>query len=279
LHVLQHFAGNPNIVWKTEQRITALSFHGMCRFGMPGRERAEELEVWERRISDPDIEQQLRKSGSYVFHAWRLLQAVNKADGVSSNDFATGLLARMESDLHPSETQKAAVRAVRLLVCGIKPEESGALHALDELLEARLGPHFRTAVVVAVFLHVFAPETVLGFLSCCGKGPGIALARFHVGVQTGQIVREDIEAVTAALEGTPPWARFFFGVSIGEGFLRLGNLERAWELTNELLPNAPQSMHATPYWRLRRKVASRTSRVYEAKLARKHIREAKERMT
>jgi hypothetical protein len=92
--MLSHFAGDSRVVWRTLERVTALSFQGSPRVGMPDTERVNELRPWQGRIESATLEQEIRQSGSYAFHAARLEEALIKCNVPDRDDLIDHVLRR-----------------------------------------------------------------------------------------------------------------------------------------------------------------------------------------
>lgn len=271
LHMLKSFANDPNLEWRTIPRITALSFHGMCRLGMPVNERARELKDWASKVSRADCENDLIENGSYSFYAFRLFSALRSMKIPDVSELASGWLH--QEPRRATGSQIGDLLAVRQLINREKPDQRLAARVLDDLLEARLGPWLPTEGVIELFLRVHAPETVRALLSNCRNRAAVSLARFHIAAQSDQLGEDDAQEVSKAIETALPWARFFFGHSIARGFLRAKNYPRAWDWIERLVPAVPHSFLAGEYWHLRETVATRLNLPDEGELARQKLRE------
>jgi glycosyltransferase involved in cell wall biosynthesis len=261
--VLKAFAADESLTWRTVPRITALSFHGMCRFGVPGTDRARELEAWEPRIADPMVEDELRASGSFAFHGIRLFDALHASGQVAVRDFLDEYLARHDVD----DEQSAALHAARMLVTGELSDEVTAAEILDDLLDARLSPGFPTAQVLERYLHQFPAASVAGFLDRCRPRPSVALARFVLETRSGPASGGTVEETERAYEALPPGPRFFFGVAVMKVLHELGECRSAWGWSERLLEDTRESFHAVEYWRIRKEIAADVGRPVEAEYA------------
>ena len=209
LHMLKHFASDPRIVWKTEQRVTALSFHGASRLGMPGQERAAELARWHAKMANLVLEKDIRCSGSYAFYAFKLFRALQ---GILGNTISETVMAELRKQVADqlSGRQAGVLRATVSLLTGSKPEEDTAPQVLDDLLDMRLSTSFPTKDVVAIFLSVLPPEEVDLLLKACRPRPSVVLAKFHVRARRRMLSEEMIEAVTAGHERLPSLGTILF---------------------------------------------------------------------
>ncbi|MBC7768857.1 MAG: glycosyltransferase family 2 protein [Phycisphaerales bacterium] len=281
LHMLKHFGANPSIKWKTVQRATALSFHGMCRAGMRGSDRASELRNWEKQILDgPDFERRARGEGSYVFHGARLIHALIPEGAGAPPPFLSILADQNFPETQLTTAQRAPVEAIYTMRRGERPDRQAAQAAFDDLLEARLAPEFPTGSITDLFLRHFAREDILDFLTACRLRPAVCLGRLHLDAHTlGSAAGDDMSEIRAAMEECLPGPRFFFGASVASALSHMGRTEAAWDWAEEILPEAPNSFTEYGYWMLREKLALALGHEEAVSASRQRMRELSERMT
>lgn len=243
-HFLQNLAADRGNRWRTICRATALSLHGAHRIMMNGKERADELErVW--REFRCDGENRVKDRAGCAFHGRRLFGAL-KSRGTNTN---TELLAKARQ-LPLTERQLGTIEAARHLVDATHPEELDAMTALDELLDASLGAEWPTERVTLNYVTLFGPDAVDAMLDGCRPRLAVDVARLHVDLSS----KRPTACPSDILEKTPSWQRFFSGVSMLSGLARAKD-HRAWQLQEELLALAPQSIQALGYWNLRTQLA------------------------
>lgn len=262
LHMLQSFASDRRVVWRTLHRVTALSFHGACRVGMPAPDRAAELESWESRIGSETFERQTRDAASYVYHASRLFHTLSRLDRLEDADPVTTLLGRFAMSQahagaapHISPEQAAAVMAIRKVVTGTKPDPGPAGLALDGLLDARLGPVFPTAGTVSYFRKVFERQEIRQLLDQCRARPAVTLAHFHLNAGAGPEAEARLRAIETECAAAPAWSRFFMAQSVIKALMNMGDLSGAWKWSEAIRADAPLSHYAVGFWELRAKLA------------------------
>lgn len=265
-HMLKFFAQAPGIRWKTLQRVTALSFHGAGRTGMPDDARAAEIAGWAGQIGATDIETRIRQEGGYAFHVYQLLHAMARAGHPARGPVAREIIDGALQMVAPSPRQIVAVEAVRDLADGVCPDTDAALAALEELVDARIGPYFTAPNLAATFAGPMTPAAMTALLARCRKRPALSLLRFHLAARRNEIDAAMIAEVEQGFHDTADWTRFYFGYSAAQG-LAGRNDEAAWMWIDSVCGRAPWSHHALPYWRLRQAVAQRLGRAADASVA------------
>ncbi|MGD2082061.1 MAG: glycosyltransferase family 2 protein [Chromatiales bacterium] len=302
LHMLKGFAAAGELRWTTLDRISALSLHGVRRLGMSAQRRARELAHWSKDLSDSTMEAALRARGGYCFHALRLvdatrgapararrglLQAVGLPPSMAAEAASGGRWRRLralplprlpraepeEGRIPFSREQRAALEAVFSLARGIRPDPKGAGRALDELLQPVLGPFFHVDRLIDRFARLLGPARVSALLDGLSTCTALPLARFHLAVHQRSVGESDRRAVRFGFETAPPESRFFFGLSVVDGLIRLGDPAAAWDWAEELAPLAPASRHAVRFWEVRRSLATDAGRGDQAALAAERIAE------
>ncbi len=277
-HMLKFFALDPAIRWTTLQRVTALSFHGAGRTGMPDAARAAEIAGWFARIGAADFEEQLRREGGYAFHVLQLLGAMARAGNPAHGAAARKLIDGAMQQAAPAPRQLAAIEAVRDLADGICPEPDAALSALEEMIDARVGPYFTAPNLAATFAGPMSPDAMTALLARCRKRPALSLLRFHLAARQNAIDAAMLDDVEQGFRDTADWTRFYFGYSVAQGLSGRANMA-AWDWIERVRERAPHSHHALPYWRLRQGLAQRLAFAAEADAATAQIDSLADSMT
>lgn len=277
-HMLKFFAQDPGIRWKTLQRVTALSFHGAGRIGMPDDARAAEIAGWTERIGAVDIETRIRQEGGYAFHVHQLLHALARAGHPAHGAAARELIDGTLPMLAPSPRQIAAIEAVRDLADGICPDADAALAALEEMADARIGSYDTAFSIAASFAAQMPAEAMTALLMRCRERPALSLVRFHVAARTGNLDPAVLVETAQAFDEIPRWRRFYFAHSVAQGLAGRDD-ETAWTWIDRVHDMAPLSYHASNYWRLRQTLAQRLGRTAEASAAASRIESLADSMT
>lgn len=255
-HMLKGFAGSPAVKWKNLHRITALSFHGACRTGMPAGERRAELEDWAGQTGKADIESELRRRGTYSFHTMRLLKALRLADLLQDEAISAAVLCRNGDGHELTAEQETDVSSIRTILLRKPVSTDAGRRIFEDLAEARLGPDFPAGNIVHLFLGGMTPEALLEALDLCTPSPAISLARFHLLARRRRAGAGDVDAVDLAMARVPLWCRFFFGLSIVEAFEKGKQTNEAWQRCKSLQGSLPQNTpYALSYWRIRERLA------------------------
>jgi hypothetical protein len=244
-HFLQVMAADAENKWRTNFRMTALSLHGAHRIMMSASERADELRrVWSEFGGD-GAEDKVRQAATCAFHSLRLFGSL-KARGIDVDD----AILDDARKLPLTSRQLVTMEAARSLAIGARPPEADAIAALDELLDASLGSEWPTECVTRNYYSLFGPDAVERMLDQCRPRLAVELARLHLALCRGA----PAPPPERILQRTPPWQRFFVGVSILSGLVRAKD-DRAWGLQENLSAQAPQSIQALSYWNLRATLA------------------------
>src|SRR5690606_1401037 len=104
-----------------------------------------------------------------------MARAGHPAQGPVAREMIDGALQMVA----PSPRQIAAVEAVRDLADGVCPDADAALAALEEIVDARIGPYEAAFSLAAAFAPM-APEAMATLLMRCRNRPALSLMRFHV---------------------------------------------------------------------------------------------------
>ncbi|MEQ8265572.1 MAG: glycosyltransferase family 2 protein [Parvibaculum sp.] len=273
-HMLKGFAGNAGVTWKNVQRITALSFHGACRTGMPEGERRAELEDWARQTGKPDMESELRRRGTYSFHTMKLFRALLRAGHLQDETIPATILGRPGNGPGLTAAQETDIASIRTLLLGQPVAPDAARRIFEDLSEARLGPEFPAGNVVPLFLSGMTPEALHGLLDRCTPSPAISLARFHLLASQGHAGASDADAADLAMARVPLWCRFFFGLSIVDALETASQPTEAWQRCKAMQASLPQNTpYASSYWRRRERLANALGDSAEAEEARRARKE------
>jgi glycosyltransferase involved in cell wall biosynthesis len=247
--------------WHTIQRITALSFHGAARSTMTGSERASELENAWTLYSGENAEHRLGAEATTAFHVWRLFVANKKLGRDAEIFFAEGI-----GRISLTDKQRYSAQAAWDLAYNRKPAGIGAVLALDELLDANLGPTLRAVDVTSQYLSLFQPAELHAMLQECRPRVAVNIARFQVQIRMGQCSICPMELI----ESAPRWNRFYVGLALLTLLIDL-NDPRSLEVQRSIFHAVPQHKSAEPYWRCCAVLASRYDLAELAEEARERL--------
>lgn len=269
-HMLKGFAANPAVVWRNIHRITALSFHGACRTGMPAQERAGELARWTKEIETANAtEASLRHRGTYAFHAMRLFRVLRPLGHMDDETQLTPLLGHTFSSDFFTTHQSAQLSAMRALFLKQQAPVDVCVSLLEDLANARLGSAYVTGTAVQLLLRGLPRSTAQEVVESCTPRPAISLALFHLKARLKSVTEADIALVEAAMQDSEPWTRHHFGLSIVEALEKARCLDAAWRFCLGLEQGGPEnSPYAIDYWRIRERVALARHDGHEADAAR-----------
>lgn len=252
------FATDTRVRWRSVQRITALSFHGRRRITMSAEERTRELADWRRRSKGPLLEARLRRSGTYSFHALRVVRAFAKA-GASRDEtqaYLAPLLLAASGPFGASARQRRGIEAVLTLVFGGQLTDAGTRETLAVLLDARLGPEFSAVQEVINLLRGRADaDRLLCFLGNQAITPVSAFAGLCLRLPARLTDPDLMNAMRAVFDEAPSETKFHFAVAVAGVLFEAREASLSWEWVERAAPLAPQSIHSSGFWRLRVGVA------------------------
>lgn len=267
--MLKGFAENRNIRWKNLQRITALSFHGAVRTGMPARKRTGEIERWVSRLDRPNPEAMLRRRGSYVFHTMRLFQALRKAGLFADDALLAEIFGNNRNKAELTSSQNRGVDAVEALTRHEPVPQKAGRQLIEELADARLGPLFPVNAILHLFLGSMKRSQVLAFAGVCTPDPSIHLLRFHLLAGQKRIRPAEIRQIDLEAKTLPDWRRFYFRLSVVEALEKAERPDDAWVRCEKMLKTMPEgTYHALPYLHVRERLAFALEHMAEAQNAR-----------
>lgn len=277
-HMLKGFAGNPAVTWKNIHRITALSFHGASRTGMPAQQRAAELAGWENEIGNADIEDELRRRGSYAFHAMRLFRVLRPLGLMDDEAELASLLGQSLGSSFLTPHQSAQLLAMRSLFLKQPAPLDTCISLLEDIADARLGPAYMTGIAIQLLLRGLPKANIQAVIEGCAPRPAIALANFHLNARLKKIGETDLASAETAMLETAPWAQHFFGLSIVEALEKGKYFDTAWRFCLGLEESAPaDTPYAINYWRIRERVALSRQDTNEAAAAQEKSTQLEER--
>jgi hypothetical protein len=251
LRMLQAFATDDTVRWKTLQRTTACSFHGARRINATPEVRARELADFSRGMS-ADTENTLRAQGGYCGYAPLLLSALNDP-GIADAASLFRAVGIEIGHVPLSTRQTSAVDAFVAAAQGRKPAVEGASLAIAELLDPLHAPVFPVREQLAPFIAVLGEKTVAAILDRLPDNLPVRAARTYLKLRAG-----DSEAgfsFLQALDREPEVDRFGAGMDVAQELDVRGLTDAAWEWTTRTMPAIRLSYRTAVFWRFRQALA------------------------
>ncbi|HEY7884665.1 MAG TPA: glycosyltransferase family 2 protein [Cellvibrionaceae bacterium] len=257
LHFLGVFAKSRQIKWITINRITALSFHGMARVAMSDSRRVSELAAWSDKIQDGDIEQKIRQQGSYAFHFKRLIDGLYQA-GISKNrreNFLGKLIRKINSDAELTDAQKQEISILLAMTSAECPPQDGVGSVFLGLLDARLGPRFPTKGIVDFFLVHFSRSTLEQYLDGDQSHVASVLASIYLRICKEKLAPGVTSHIMQVIRSASVSDNFFVGQALVDFLESMGHTQEAWECAEFITYLAPDTYHASEFWKCRKRLA------------------------
>ncbi len=271
-HMLKGFAADGDLTWKTLDRITAASFHGMCRWGMPGDARARELADFAARYSGPDAEDRLRAHSSKIFYMFCLVWALSGGEFSIEDETLVTLYAGPRPE---ATAREEALEVLRFLDSLISASATWVLSAdltletkvVDALLDFRLGTDLPTYFIVRSLTARFPAGDVDRILQRCTPRPATSLARHVLRLlvegaaapsasanpllRFGQRLSHDLArsmATSRILAQAHPWEVPFFRLTIAQALHQVGQARAAHDVLLTPAMEKAQSRHMAGSW-------------------------------
>lgn len=283
LHMLKVFAGNKTLVWKTINRLTALSLHGARRAGMSPAERKSEMKTWSGRILTPGIERTLREEGRYGQHLMKLLWALRHTNEKQRSQFLSHLGLRNPKDNgafpahsssinpHFSNTQLERISTLLELYWNEKSDLKRMGKLVRELLNPLLGPGFPSAHIVNLLSKMYNASEVIEILKETRFDKGGYLAQIQLALIYDRSYLPLLDKVRSGAVDIPAFDRFFFYLCIAQCLFARNLNKECLRWCNYMLEFPTHTRYDLPYWELRKSLVEKMSLKDEIRWANQQI--------
>ena len=283
LHMLKVFAGNKKLIWKTINRITALSLHGARRAGMSASERECEMKTWAERIVAPGIERSLREEGRYSQHLMKLLWALRHATEDERSKFLTHLgldtsksngtfqIDTSRSNLHFSNIHLERIGSLLELYWNKKSDLRKMRKLVGVLLNPLLGPGFPSAHIVNLLSKLYNESEITEILEETRNTKGGYLAQIQLALIHNRPFLPLLDKVRSGAVDIPTYDKFFFNLCIAQCLFAKNLDQECFRWCNYMLEFPTQTRYDLPYWELRKSLVEKMGMEDEIRWANQQI--------
>lgn len=269
LHMLKSFAGHKTLIWKTINRITALSLHGARRAGMSPLQRETEMKKWAEKINTPDVEKTLREEGRYGQHLMKLLWALNHTEEHERSQFLSHLgftrsgfdgtfqVDKSSTNNHFSRGQLERISTLLELYQNKKSDLKKTGRLVRELLTPLLGPGFPSAHVVNLLSRLYNESELTQILQETRDMKEEYLAQIQFTLLHHRSYLSLLDKIRSGEVDIPTFDRFFFFLCIAQCLFAKNLNQECFRWCNYMLEFPTQTRYDLPYWELRKSLVER----------------------